>query len=620
MMNNFLNSKNLKIFSTISYFLVILSLLIINKASTDVGYEISIYNAYPWYLWIILSFIFLLSTFLSLQMFFQNQELNKSKFFYIWGPSFLSIFILMILPYLRGYIIYGRGDTLSHIGYINYILTFFNVGNNGYPLLHILTVNLHYLTGISVYPLVMLLPAIFIIFYMIWMLILGKTIFKKEYLLYLMVIFVFILKFERIEQFAPFNMSLFVIPLFFYLLYQKKRVPNSILMIIILFTVTFFHIFVAATLVILTVVYLISEIIWAKLPSKLNFRRISVKFKSLISNNDIFRSNDLISNINTNTLILAFTILVSWAVTMYLTPIGSIFSWFLYTGGGENVLSSNLNVLNSANLNLYELIYTIWAKYSVFLFFYTFPIIITSILIYKRTMLKFEKRTFQIALIFLSFILVTLLFAFAKDFFSYDRVVRIIVVSSTILITLLIYQLKEKILNKKSLFIVLYLILSIMIITSLFTLHKSPITIEPNNQVTESELTASIWFTNYASYEKIYFVYNNEDITRYLDATIYRYIELSPAYYYYKMGVNIPTKFGYENYTTIADTFNTSNRYPYTTYMIFSKIDTDYHLVFFKRLWDKTKTYDSGSIAKLNNDSTADIVYDNGETQNWLIK
>jgi hypothetical protein len=543
-------------------------------------------------------------------MFFQSRKFSTNNFFYIWGPSLLSLFIVMILPYLRGYVIYGRGDTLSHVGFINYILTFSNIGDNGYPLSHILVVALHYVSGIDIYSIVMLLPALFIIFYVILMITLGKTIFKKEYLLYLLIVFIFILKFERIEQFSPFNLSLFLIPLFLYLLYKKNDVPNAILFIIILFAVSFFHIFVSITLVLLTIAFIITKILVRKI-SKSNIKFIVSDIKSKGS----------IPKVNSNTLILVSTIVITWATTMYLLQIGSIISWFTIASHGETVLSSNLKVLETANLNIYELLYTIWSKYSITLLFYLSPILLFFILIYKKITLKFEKRTLQLILIFSSFFFFTIIFAFAKDFFSYDRVVRIVVIFSAILMTLFISRLNTKILNKRTLFLILGLILSLMVITSLVTLHKSPITIEPNHQVTMSELDATEWFINYLSYEKLYFMGNNVDIIRFLDANIYRTatVPITSPYYYYKSGPEIPDEFGYNNNTTLAETFNTSKKEPFLTYMMFNKIDIDYHTVFFKRLWDRAKTYSPESFDKLNNDSTANKLYDNGETQSWLI-
>ncbi len=615
-MNDHLNNNSLKIFSILSYFLITISLFIIIQTPLANGYEISIYNAYPWYFWVLITFILLLSTFLSLYMFFWGHKFNTNKaFIHIWGPSFLSIFLVMILPYLRGYPIYGRGDTLSHIGFINDIITYGHTYQDGYPLSHILVVILHYFSGIGVDSLVIFLPAIFIILYMIWMVILGKTVLKKEYLLYLMIILIFFIKFERIQEFSPFDLSLFLVPMFLYTLYKKNNISNSILFVIISITIVFFHIFVAITLILLAISFLLAKYLWKKiLKSNLKFI-IDIKSKII----DI-KSKSSEINVNTNTLVLFSVIVTAWAITMYLADIGGVLSWILYAGGGEDVISSSLNALNSANLNFQELIYTTWVTYGVMLFFYLSPIVLAFILIYKKFKLKLEKRTFELLIIFLSFIFFTILFAFSKNYFSYDRVVNIVVISSIIISTYLIYQLKENINKKKILYSILGSLLSIMMITSLFTLYQSPIDILPNDQVTNNELAASKWFIDHTAYEKVYTVQTNFEINRFLDALQGNSAANSPAYYYYKLGSSIPGGFGYNNSSTLADTVNVSNRPNFNTYMIFCTLDTDYHLVYFKNLWNQTKTYDNESLDKINNDSTANLIYDDGGTQTWLIK
>lgn len=622
-MNDFLIKNNsLRTFSIVSYLIITIILLIIIGTPQANGYEISLYDAYSIIFWILIVFVLLLSTFLSLNMFFLEEIYNKTKFFLVWGPSLLTLFIVMVLPFLRGYIVYGRGDVLSHIGYIKYIISYSQIYNDGYPLSHIFVAIFNNLSGIDIYSIIILLPAIFLLFYIYWTLKLGKTVLKIEYLLYLMIILIFIIHFERIEQFSPFNLSLFLVPMFIYTLYKKDKISYSLLFVILLFTITFMHIFVALTMVLVTIVFFFTRLFWKKLVnSNINLRFIQIKKKSIQTNN---RLKSPFIKTNMNTLVLVGTVVLSWAIVMYLGRIGDVITWVIYTGGKETLISSGIKGLNEAGLNLYEFIYTFFVGYANLLFIYLFPFLLALILWLKKAKIVFEEKTFYILMLFLSFIILTVLFDFSKDFVTYDRVVRIVVISSVILCTLFIYQLKEKLVNKRSFFIIIYLVLSVMIITNIFILHKSPIAISPNQQVTESELFAGEWFLDNLKYEKVFIIMNNEDIQRYLDSVYDKSAIKSPDYYYYKTSYGIPDEFGYKNYTSFADAMDLEifkKKYPeFKMYLVFSKIDSDYHKIFFKRLWSRAKTYSPESINKLKNDNRVNELYDNGETQTFVVQ
>ncbi|HJH26822.1 MAG TPA: hypothetical protein C5S37_08645, partial [Methanophagales archaeon] len=163
------NDENriLKIIVIICFIFIITALTIIAKTPPAGGYEISIYDAYPWYFW-----VFIITSIFTGQIILLKSTLSSDKNDKLWVFGFLAILttniILLFMPFIRGYATYGRGDVLTHIGLIKDILRTTSFGtDNFYPLDHILTASLSYITSINVEHAVNIIPPIFSLFYII---------------------------------------------------------------------------------------------------------------------------------------------------------------------------------------------------------------------------------------------------------------------------------------------------------------------------------------------------------------------------------------------------------------------------------------------------------------------
>jgi len=134
--NSLVDGRSAKIISAIDSVLISLVLAIIAGTQPASGYEISIYNVYPWYFWLFIS-ILLASPLISIIL----ENIGQTQFSYLNIPIFyalLSIIVLLSLPAFRGYPFYGAGDIYSHLGMINDISFTGHFGiNNPYPGIHI---------------------------------------------------------------------------------------------------------------------------------------------------------------------------------------------------------------------------------------------------------------------------------------------------------------------------------------------------------------------------------------------------------------------------------------------------------------------------------------------------
>jgi hypothetical protein len=140
-----------KILSIIAISFVLLELLIILVSNQANGYEISIYTAYPPYFWLLiiisLSFPFI-SMFL--YSFISKTTDNEVNLFPQLVTASITLLILLLLPFFRGYLFYQSGDTFSHLGYIKDILAGTISGGDIYPLFHIWLSILDKFTGYNV--------------------------------------------------------------------------------------------------------------------------------------------------------------------------------------------------------------------------------------------------------------------------------------------------------------------------------------------------------------------------------------------------------------------------------------------------------------------------------------
>src|SRR6056297_1370604 len=100
--------------AAVGFGLVLVLTVILFLTPDATTYEISIYDAYPWYFWAIAGVGLLLGNVVIVR----SAAEETADWMYGLLLVVTVVGVLVFLPYFRGYAVFGRADVLSHVGYI----------------------------------------------------------------------------------------------------------------------------------------------------------------------------------------------------------------------------------------------------------------------------------------------------------------------------------------------------------------------------------------------------------------------------------------------------------------------------------------------------------------------
>lgn len=200
--------------------LAALTILVLEPPAAQ--YEISLYEAYPIYLWGLLVAAFFLGEMVILT---SAQRRND----WLWQPALALVLLtnatLLLMPYIRGYPIYGRTDALTHIGRARDIVELGTIaGDNIYPSTHILIQTVSYTTGVDLMNYAVLIPIAYSSVYFGSMYYLLTTLFdsRRDILFRLPFTMLPVLGTAYVGV-RPFDLSLLLTPFVFYLFIKSQR-------------------------------------------------------------------------------------------------------------------------------------------------------------------------------------------------------------------------------------------------------------------------------------------------------------------------------------------------------------------------------------------------------------
>lgn len=258
------------VLSAMGFVCILLVLISISNTQHTQGYEISIYEVFPFYFWILLIIPFVLPL---ITLIFETRNGNHSLYLNttIFG-ALLSLFILLSLPYFLGYPFYGEGDIYSMLGWIREILLTGHVDDsNPYPGVHILIGALTSILAITPETISLYIRQFFVFIYVVFMFLLAKSLKCDSIESYFVASFAIVPVLGYwliINYIMPSTDAFFLIPMFLFIII-KSRISNhgfsySVLSIPLLILFPFFHLeaalFLFITLILLSVIPKIKKI------------------------------------------------------------------------------------------------------------------------------------------------------------------------------------------------------------------------------------------------------------------------------------------------------------------------------------------------------------------------
>ena len=605
----------IKLLTIFAFSMMILALIIILRTQLIPNYEINIYNTYPWYFWMFI----MLSIYAGVLILLKSYITKAQNNYWIFGFAaiLLSNFILLTIPVFQNYLILGRGDILTHIGWMRNILNAGYFGNDMYPIIHILGAITHYFTDISLESITTLIYPVFSIFYILSFYILYNEILRDKSNVILAMVFTSIMVFGTAQtSFAPFTLSFFTIPIFFYIYFRERSNHKwnvKILLLIATIFLLLFHPLTALLLLFSIMIIEFSRYVYLRInqpPQDSSHHVQQVKYR-----------------INFSYVLIALLIagLLLWKPYLHLLENGFYtFYSFLESQTSPN-FSSALATANKATLK--DLIITTIFIYGVLII----TILASLISIYelvKDNISSLKNNTLHLLNIFLSlkvyeifsiigflvFVIISVFVYFKLPLFGFTRILSFATIFTSFLMFSLFYIILES-RNRKLNFnkYVKVLLISIIILPiiciSTLNLYDSPLTLTPNEQVTSSEINGM----------ETFYLYDNNS-SRILDLGISQYRFL--AYIYgeqadsYGQDIHIGNlsntsrtnpidHFGFNNTTTITQFYNGS------VYLLINDIAIENYPQIYPNYPDKWR-FTPQDFNRLNNTQQVMLIYNNG--------
>lgn len=611
------SDRILKIVATIGFVLITLSLISI-KNNPAIGYEISIYTALPSFVWIFLIGSIACGISIIVQQAFTQGDEKQNWWLIGLLLIMLSNLTILTLPFLRGYVTYGRWDVLTHVGLVLDILQNGFIGaNNIYPVSHIFIAEISYMANIPVTVTIAYIVPFFVLLFVLFIYLLATVTIneRQKIILATMASTVLLLSYTN-YQVIPTALSAFAIPLVLYLYFkilEKKSAEFKICFILLIILYPFFH---PLTSLVLIVAFISMEL------SKLCFDFI-FKYKhgdiTFISLNKVSLNPPLISSI-------IFIMWLSSHYSFWNNNMREVIKWFRGEATTTVISGGILNVFKRLNLQLLDIVELYLKSYSHISIFLVFSLIASIIII--RSVLISSNRNMKNLFVLLAWFILTsslILVNLFKTVLEFG-IWRLIAFMTVILPIFVGFALSELFIKKfsfkrRGIFLSAFFIIIILLIPSIvgiFNTYPSPWTLQANQQVTQMEMAGMKW----------YYECKNQTIAEQHIRSGFRFADSLLGCGERKRRGDIPnveradTKIGYElppglapPHFSYTEYKNIGNSLTENTYIPVSKYDE----VFYTEMYTQLEIFTKSDFEKLNCDPTVDKLYSNSELEVWLV-
>ena len=581
------------------------SVIVLSTPSSN-GYEVSIYSVFPSYFWFLIGIPIFLPFVI---LYAVHMPMSGRRFFIVWIPSLISLFLFLSLPLTRGYFFYNPGDSLTHLGYVKDLLAYGHIEHmNFYPILHIWILSLSQISGVEVLRVMLITPELFTFLYIASILALGRSLrFTARQIQLLGVLATIpIFGYEQLAVF-PSSEGLLMMPIavFLYIKSRDDRTVNRVIFSLALVPILLVYPFLnPESTLFLLLIFAVIFIVTVKAS------RQAVRFYEVI----VSSGKGMLAPCYY--LLIVFFI---WFSTSVVFPgLTKAFYVSLLLNSGVSPIQSYSSILGIAQVQPVQLLKLILLLYGIALI-----LIIGSaveLLRFLGARAHGQKQLFSSYLLvslFSVFLVVVSIFFF-KDFLIGTRPMKYLLFISTIVFGsgFLMNSLRnpsrrkiaESTISRIPRFLALVLV-AVLLAIVLVSTYPSPITDLPNYQVTQAEFSGMSFYFNHRD-QNLLTMEISISQHRFMDALFGVEAQL-PSIRYGSSFTAPPPHFGYDTGNPLGSNY-TSNQY-----LLLNSLAREYDQVLPE--YKSLLRYSNSDFQLLESDWTVNLICDNGGFEAFYV-
>ncbi|WP_336135437.1 hypothetical protein [Natronomonas amylolytica] len=464
--------------------LLIVAVAIVITTPSANRYEISLYRAYPIYFWVLL-----VGAMLAGALTIVASARVDSGRSWVYGVSLMLLTnaLLLLLPYIRGYEMFGRSDAMSHLGFMVDISNSGGIGGNIYPPMHLLAIAVSDATGVEPMTVAMLLPVVFSGIYFGAMFYLLYAVFetRAQVLFGLPFVMLPVLRQAHVG-FRPFDVAIMLVPLVLYLFFKGQPNPTPPVratFVVVLVAVLLYHPLTAIFLIMVFALYGASK--YAPLVKR--------KYAS-----------------PTNLVSLSAAVFIVWysEYAGIILRFEQVHDSLFGAGGGGTRADTYARTIEEASPPLIDLARVFTFKYGLefVLFGLGFAFLGMAVLLILQRKAVLDTYSVMIIGTVIGFSVFGVAFLLQDLIVPPQRPFQIAKIGAVVIVGQLFYVLwrhvdwsPERPSVRISFQTILTITLIVLIVLSTFSVYESPLESESNHQVTEMEVQGNEWLTEHGS-------------------------------------------------------------------------------------------------------------------------
>ncbi len=592
----------LKTISIVSFALITLAIaLAYNSQAT--GYEASIYESTPVFVWIALTLSTLCGVYVTVSSLYNRGCKSRFPILGLSIAAFSAVVVVLVFA-LRGYLLNITGDVGNHLYSVSYLLTWGHAGSrNYYPLMHYYMATLHNFTGIALLDIFDYLPAFFNAFFMASVYLLAKTVVARNEQAILAALAGIPLLVTS-PFMTPFAVLVWFFPFIAYIVFHSAgRSKNSCTLLAIILTVfsAILHPLGAITLLALLLG------VWLFQRFKTPFHGSDRTLKRLTASRSL--------------ALLFVALLFGWLSRTYILT--HTLQKVLGRYRTIPYISSYADLAAAAQgfgYNIYELILKLYGGTALYIALST----VAFVLVWKR--LSQGEDLLKLKGLFGGYVLIIAVYVplFFAQIVSPFRVLCFILTLSAVFVGFVLYEFKQRLMfkkNGKAINIVVTCALIVAVsVNGMLILYPSTLTRSPTLQTTNAEVSGNLWFL-----EKTVPQVDFKGLTGGVVFTPWRFLWLLPdkpqngssarsdlMYYPDQFYVKeVPPHLGYDNYTKMGQTVWKD------TYVAFSEQSKRVYVDVYPEIASKRILPED--FSRMENDTTLNKVFSNGGFDTWYL-